>query len=96
MELRKMEDKVNVIKSATLNGLEAIEKQFEVRRGISQHFRHYTKYKHQSSEAKSHHGNTTWSTWPSAQQNNRSQTGKTSLMQHQDDTHTSYSSTTGI
>jgi hypothetical protein len=30
VELREMEDKVNVIKSATLNGLETIEKQFEL------------------------------------------------------------------
>jgi hypothetical protein len=30
VELREMEDKVNVIKSATLNGLESIEKQVEL------------------------------------------------------------------
>jgi hypothetical protein len=30
VELREMEDKVNVIKSATLNGLETIEQQFEL------------------------------------------------------------------
>jgi hypothetical protein len=30
VELREMEDKVNVIKSATLNGLETIEKQLEL------------------------------------------------------------------
>jgi D-ribose pyranose/furanose isomerase RbsD len=30
VELREMEDKVNVIKSAMLNGMETIEKQFEL------------------------------------------------------------------
>jgi hypothetical protein len=30
VELHKMEDKVNVIKSATMNGLQAIEKQFNL------------------------------------------------------------------
>jgi hypothetical protein len=62
VELRDMEDKVKVIKSATLNGLETIEQQFKLtkkRHFMTLQYRHSTKYKHQSNEEKSHPGTNT-------------------------------------
>jgi hypothetical protein len=89
VELREIEDKVNVIKSATLNGLETIEEQFELTKK-----RHFTTLQalHEVQASITQGEKSPWYYhWVNlaiSSQKDTSQTRRTSSTQQQKETHT--------